>query len=118
MFAVLLFLYAAAGGAVGVGWLAVLVKRHVAGPPPRPPFINLLSIHLLFAPLALAGGVLAVGFFRAAGRAYWRLNLDDLERASIALKRLWLWAGVMMIILILFPAAMVIAAILTGEWPG
>src|SRR4051794_6503823 len=70
-FAVLLFTYAAVGGAVGVGWLAVLAWRLAAGPAPRPPFITVASINLLFAPLALTGGLLAVGYFRAAGRAYW-----------------------------------------------
>jgi hypothetical protein len=77
------------------------------------------SINLLFAPIALAGGVLAIGYFRAAGRAYWRRNSDDLERASTALKRLWLWAGVTMIILIAFPAIMIVVAMfVTHDWPG
>ena len=118
LLAVLLFIYAAAGGAAGVGWLVFLFHRLVAGPPPAKPFINVFSINLLFAPIALTGGLLAILFFRAAGRAYWRRNSDDLERAAIALKRLWLWAGVTMIVLVTVPAAMLVAAILTGEWPG
>ena len=118
-FAVFLFVYAAAGGAVGGVWLAVLVKRLVAGPPPTPPFINPWSVNLLFAPIALAGGVLAVGYVRAAGRAYWRRDSDALERASIALKRLWLWAGVAMIVLIALAAVVIaIAMFVTHDWPG
>ena len=118
-FAVLLFTYAAAGGAVGVVWLFILVTRLVTGPPPRPPFINPASVNLLFAPIALAGGVLAVGFFRAAGRAYRRRISADLERASVALKRLWLWAGVTMIVLIALPAIVIfIAMFVTHDWPG
>jgi uncharacterized membrane protein YbhN (UPF0104 family) len=118
-FAVLLFTYAAAGGAVGVGWLVLLVYRLFAGPPPTRPFINLASINLLFAPIALVGGLLAVAYFRAAGRAYWRRSCDDLERASIALKRLWVWAGVATIILIAFPVCMILVAMfVTHDWPG
>jgi len=118
-FAVLLFVYVAVGGAVGVGWLVFLSIRLLAGPPPTPPFINVASVNLLFAPIALAGGLLAVGFFRAAGRAYRRRDSDDLERASVALKRLWLWAGVAMIVLIAFPAIMIaVAMFVTHDWPG
>jgi hypothetical protein len=119
LLAIVLFSYAAAGGAVGVGWLGVLVWRLAKGPAPTPPFITVASINLLFAPLALAGGVLTAGFFRAAGRAYWRRESDGLERASIALKRLWLWAGVTVILLIAFPAIMILVAMfVTHDWPG
>jgi hypothetical protein len=119
MFAVLLFTYTAVGGAVGMVWLVILVAKIIRGPAPTPPFITVWSINLLFAPIALAGGVLAVGYFRAAGRAYFRRNFDDLERASIALKRLWLWAGVRMIVLIAFPAVMILVAMfVTHDWPG
>jgi len=118
-FAVLLFMYAAAGGAVGVGWLIFLVYRFYAGPRLTPPFINFASINLLFAPIALAGGLLAVAYFRAAGRAYWRRSSDDLERASIALKRLWLWAGVATIVLIAFPVCIILVGMfITHDWPG
>ena len=118
-FAVLLFAYAAAGGGVGIVWLVLLLNRLVAGPPPTPPFINLASVHLLFAPLALVGGLLAVGYFHAAGRAYWRRSSDDLERASIALKRLWLWAGLSTIVLMALPVCMLlIAMFVTHDWPG
>jgi uncharacterized membrane protein YbhN (UPF0104 family) len=118
-FAVLLFAYAAAGGAAGVGWLVFLVERSYAGPPPTRPFINVASVNLLFAPIALAGGLLAVAYFRAAGRAYWKRNSDDLERASIALKRLSLWAGVATIVVIAFPACMILVAMfVTHDWPG
>jgi hypothetical protein len=102
-----------------VGWLVVLIQRLVAGPPPKPPFVNVWSINLLFAPIALLGGVLAVGYFRCAGRAYWRRNSDDLERASIALRRLWLWAGVAVIVLIACPVILIaIAMFVTHDWPG
>jgi hypothetical protein len=118
-FAALLFLYAAAGGAVGIGWLTLLFVKLVAGPPPKPPFINLASINLLFAPIALAGGLLAVSYFRAAGRACWRRSSDDLERASVALRRLWLWAGVATMLFIAVPVCMVlIAMFVTHDWPG
>jgi hypothetical protein len=118
-FAILLFMYVAAGGTVGVGWLVLLVYRLFAGPPPTRPFINVASINLLFAPIALAGGLLAVGYFRAAGRAYWRRDSDDLERAAVALKRLWLWAGVAAIVLIAFPVCMILVAMfVTHDWPG
>jgi len=118
-FAVLLFAYAAPGGAVGVGWLGILLYRLVVGPPPGRPFINFASVNLLFAPIALAGGLLAVAYFRAAGRAYWRRSSDDLERASIALNRLWLWAGMATIVLIAFPVCMILVAMfVTHDWPG
>jgi len=118
-FAVLLFAYAAAGGTVGVGWLVILFARLFAGPPPTKPFITAASINLLFAPIALIGGLLAVGYFRAAGRAYWRRSSDDLERASIALNRLWLWAGMATIVLIAFPVCMILVAMfVTHDWPG
>ena len=118
LFAIFLFGYATVGGAIGVGWLVILISRFASGPPPTRPFIVWQSINLLFAPLALVGGLLAIAYLRAAGRAYWRRSSDDLEHASIALKRLWRWAGVGLIILIAFPVLMVVAAMLTGEWPG
>jgi uncharacterized membrane protein YbhN (UPF0104 family) len=118
-FAVLLFTYAAAGGAVGVVWLVLLFTRLVAGPPPTRPFINPASINLLFAPIALAGALLAVAYVRAAGRAYWRRDGDDLERTAIALRRLWLWAGVATIVLIAFPVCILLVAMfVTHDWPG
>lgn len=117
LFAIPLFLYAAVGGTVGIGWVVILASRLVTGPAPTPPYINFASINLLFAPIALVGGVLAVRYFRAAGRAYWRRDGDDVERALVALKRLWLWVGVTIIVLILFPVSMVVAAVLTHEWP-
>lgn len=119
LFAVLLFMYAAAGGAVGVVWLVLLLRRLVAGPPPRPPYINPWSINLLFAPLAAVGGGLAVSYFRAAGNAYWRRNGDDLERASIRLKRLWLCAGAAVILMIALALCVIfIAMFVTHDWPG
>lgn len=117
-FSVLLFTYALVGGAVGVQWLIGLVDGLVAGPPPSRPFITASSVNLLFAPIALVGGVLASGYFTAAGCADWRHNPDDLERASIALNRLRLWAGATAIVLIAFLACMAVAAVLTGEFPG
>jgi hypothetical protein len=117
-FAALLLTYAVLGGAVGVLWLIGMVDGLVAGPPPSRPFITASSVNLLFAPIALAGGVLAAGYFSAAGCACRRHGPDDLERASIALKRLWLWTAVAAIILIAFLACMFVAAVLTGEFPG
>ena len=114
-FAILLLAYAALGGAAGVLWLIDLVDKLVTRPPPGRPFITALSVNLLFAPIALAGGVLAIIYSSAAGRAH---NSDDLERASIALKRLRLWAGVAVVVLIAFLVCMAVAAVLTGEFPG
>ncbi|QDV38723.1 hypothetical protein [Tautonia plasticadhaerens] len=116
--AVFLLTYAAVGGTAGVLWLIALVDQSVTGPPPSRPFITVWSVNLLFAPVALVGGVLAVEYYSAAWFASWRRDSDDLERASIALKRLRLWAGAAMIILIAFLACMAAAAVLTGEFPG
>lgn len=111
---VLLFTYAAVGGAAGVIWLVDLASRLAAGPPPTKPFITAWSVNLLFAPIALAGGVLALGCFSAAESR----NIDDLERASAAVARLRLWARAAVIVLIAFLACMFLAAVLTGEFPG
>jgi hypothetical protein len=116
--AVLLYLYAAVGGAVGVGWLFALVGRLVAGPPPGRPFVTVWSVNLLFAPVALVGAVLASGYLRAVGCALARGGADELGRVSVAVKRLWVWAGVAMSVVVAFAGAMVVAAVLTGEWPG
>ena len=118
LFAVVMFLYAVVGGAIGMVWLVDLITRFAAGPPPTRPFITVSSIHLLFAPIALVGGVLAIGFFRAASRARSRRDAGDVARASVALRRLWRWGGVTIAVLIVFSAAMVAAAVVTGEWPG
>jgi hypothetical protein len=115
---VLLLAYAAVGGTVGVLWLIDLAGRLGAGPPPTRPFITAWSVNLLFAPIALAGGVLAIGYSSAAGYTNRRHDADDLERASIALRRLRLWAGVAVIVLVAFLACMAVAAVLTGEFPG
>lgn len=117
-FGVLLFSYAAVGGTVGLGWLAWLIWSLVTGPAPSRPFITIASVNLLFAPIAFAGAVRAIAYHRAVGQAYFRRNTDDLDRASIASRRLCVWAGAATIVLIAFPVCMVLAAILTGEWPG
>ena len=117
-FAVLFFLYGAVGGIVGVIWLVGLINGFISGPPPTKPFITAESVNLLFAPIALVGGTLALSYHHAAGHACWRKSFDDLERASTALKRLWVWASAAITVLFVFCVCMVIAAILTGEWPG
>ena len=111
---VLLFTYAAVGGAAGVIWLVDLASRIAAGPPPTKPFITAWSVNLLFAPIALVGGVLALRCFSAAESR----NIDDLERASATVARLRLWARVAVIVLIASLACMFLAAVLTGEFPG
>jgi hypothetical protein len=118
-FAILLFTYAAVGGTVGVVWLIILVRRLIMGPAPTPPFINVASINLLFAPIALVGALLTIAYFRAAGRACGRRSSDDLERASIAQKRLWLWLAVAIVVVIAFAATMILVAMfVTHDWPG
>jgi hypothetical protein len=117
-FAALLFSYVVVGGGAGVLWLIDLVNRLVAGSPPSRPFITAWSVNLLFAPIALVGGMLAIGCYSAAGYAYWRKNAADLNNASIALKRLWLWARVTAMVLIAFLVCMFVAVVLTGEFPG
>ena len=82
--AVVLLTYAAVGGTAGVLWLIALVQQFAMGPPPGRPFITIWSVNLLFAPVALVGGVLAVEYFSAAWLASWRQDSGDLERASAA----------------------------------
>ena len=66
--AVVLLTYAAVGGTAGVLWLIALVQQLVTGPPPGRPFITAWSVNLLFAPIALVGGVLAISLLLRRGR--------------------------------------------------
>jgi hypothetical protein len=114
----ILFAYAVSGGAAGVVWLISLAQALVAGPPPAKPFITAWSVNLLFVPVALTGGLRALGYFSAAGHACERHDPADLERASVAMRRLLRWAGGALAVLVAFLACMAVAAVLTGEFPG
>ncbi|MDG3004395.1 hypothetical protein [Paludisphaera mucosa] len=81
-FSVLLLTYAAVGGTAGVMWLVALTEQFAAGPPPGRPFFTAWSVNLLFAPVALVGGVLTVECFCAAWLVSWRDDSSDLSRAS------------------------------------
>lgn len=112
-----LFVYALFGGGMGCVWLiALIVKR---GEPNFPvgQFIVISTGNLLFAPIALVGGFLAIRYHRAAGRAYNGRSSNDLERALITQGHIWRWAGVTMIALFALPAIILFVAACMNLWP-
>ena len=117
VFAVVLFVGAAAGGGLGTLWLVVfLVKRGEPGFP-ADKFVRLSTPNLVLAPVALAGAVLALRFIAAAGRAYNGRSSRDLERAMVAQKHVWLWAAATAVALFSVPVIFVIVARTRGGWP-
>ncbi len=111
-----LFMYAVAGAGLG-GWLVVL--RTNRGLPNFPvwQFIVITTANLLFAPLALVGGFLAMQHHVAAGRAHNRRSSPDLERALVAQLRVWRWGVVVIVALFGFPVAVLFVAALMDVWP-
>ncbi len=115
--AIFLFLYAVAGGGLGTMWLvAMIVKRDEPGFP-LGQFIVISTANLLFAPLALVGGVLAMRYINTAARAYNARSSEDLERAMIAQKHIWRWAGVTVIALFATPLIIAFVAGLMDVFP-
>ena len=117
LFAITLFVYALAGGGLGTIWLVVLIiKRRDPGFPVGQ-FILISTGNVMFAPIALVGGVLALRFIAAAGRAYNRRSSKDLERALIAQQHIWRWTGVTVIALLAFPVIVFLIAGIMGVFP-
>jgi hypothetical protein len=71
---------------------------------------------LIGAPLALVGGILAVRYHAAAGRANaWR-NSQDLDRALVAVGLIWRWAAVTVVALFALPLIILGIGVMTGAW--
>lgn len=117
VFAILLLLYAAAGGTIGTIWLVVLLTNQVTPGTPLGQFIVGSTFNLVCAPIALVGGILAILYFRAAGRAYARRGTDELERAMTAQLRVWRWAAVALTVLLGMPLIVIGLAIASNAWP-
>jgi hypothetical protein len=117
LFAIALFLYGVAGIGLGTVWLIVLITSRSRPNFPTGQFIVISTGNLLFAPLAIVGGVLAMRFILAAGRAYNSRSSDDLERALTAQQRIWRWAGMTVIALICFPVLVFFTAAMMNVWP-
>jgi hypothetical protein len=117
VFAIFLFLCAAASGGAGTLWLVVMLLNRRRPGFPSEQFLALTTPNLVLAPIALVGGVLALRYIAAARRAYNGRSSKDLERALIAQKHVWLWLAAVVIALFTLPLILVSVAVMTGEWP-
>ena len=117
LFAIFLFLYAAAGGGLGTVWLITLIIRRGQPGFPVGQFIVISTGNLLFVPIALVGGVLAMRYIAAAARAYNRRSSEELERALIRQRHVWCWAGATVIALLTFPVIVMFIAAMLNVWP-
>jgi hypothetical protein len=115
--AIFLFLYSLAGGGLGMFWLITLIARRHQPNFPVEQFIIISTANLVFAPLALVGGVLAMRYITAAVRAYNQRTSEDLERAMVAQAHIWRWAGVVVIALFMTPLIIVFIAGLMNVFP-
>jgi hypothetical protein len=111
-----MFIYALAGGIMGLVWLVVTIKRFADPSFPLAKFIVLIPPNLIGAPLALVGGILAVRYHAAAGRANaWR-NSQDFDRALVAVGLIWRWAAVTVVALFALPLIILGIGVITGAW--
>lgn len=117
LFAIALFVYALLGGGLGVVWTVVLILKRGQPNFPVGQFIVITTGNLMFAPIALIGGALAMRYIVAAGRAFNARSSDDLERALIRQKQIWIWAGMTMLALLAFPVIVLFIAALLNVWP-
>lgn len=111
--AVCMFLYAIVGGGLGVMWLLVAVFGSPGG---LVEFVILIPPNLIGAPLAFIGGILAVRYHAAVGRAMIRRNTEDLERALIRQTHIWRWAGATVLALFAMPPIILLTGYLAGIW--
>ena len=117
LFAVALFVYAAAGGVIGTICLVTLLANRGQPGFPVGAFIVLSAANLLFSPIALVGGVLAMRYTTAAGRAFNGRSSRELERALVAQKHVWRWAGVAVMALFALPLIVMFVAGMMDMWP-
>ena len=111
-----MFIYALAGGIMGTVWLVVTIRRFGDPTFELAKFIPLIVPNLLGAPLALIGGILALRYHAAAGRANaWR-NSQDLERALSTQGLIWRWAAVTLLALFAMPLIILWTGVMTGAW--
>jgi hypothetical protein len=112
-----MFVYALFGGGSATVWLVVWIARAGELADSFERFVVIVvPINLVGAPLALLGGILALRYHAAAGRAYSGRNSEDLDRALIAQTRIWRWAGVTVLALFALPLIIACVGWLTGVW--
>ena len=112
-----MFIYALVGGGMGIVWLVVLIQRRNDPSFPVGQFIVISSSNLLFAPIAIVGGVLAIRHHAAAGRAHMWRNSSDLERSLITQLYIWRWAALVMLALFATPLIVLGIAGIMGVFP-
>lgn len=117
LFAISLFVLAVAGAVLGsISLVALVANRRQSGFPVGQ-FIVVSTGNVLFAPVALVGGVLAMRYVAAAGRAYYRRCSEELERAVTAQKHVWHWAAAVVLAVFAFPVIVMFVAGMMDVWP-
>ena len=111
-----MFVYAAVGGTMGTVWLVVAIRRAGDASFPLAKFVVMIPPNLVGAPLALVGGLLAVQYHAAAGRAFYGRNSDELARALVVQGRIWRWAAVTVAALFAMPFIILGVGVLTRAW--
>lgn len=112
--AVGMFIYALIGGFLGVMWLGVIIFKRGQPDVSMLQFAIITPPNLIGAPLALIGGILALRYHAAVGRAHTWRNSEDLERAIIRLGHVWRWAGVTVLALFAMPPTILFTGWMLG----
>ena len=111
-----MFIYALVGGFLGTMWLLVAIFRGGQPEVGLTEFVIVIPPNLIGAPLALAGGLLAVRYHAAVGRTLARRNTEDLERALTLQLYIWRWAALAVLALFALPPIILVLGLLVGVW--
>ena len=103
LLAIALFVYSAVGGLGGAVLMVVIIINRGKDDISQPPAVVISVANLLFATLALIGGILLMRYWSAAGKACRLRRPEDLERSLIAQHRLWRYLVIVLISLLVLP---------------
>lgn len=116
LLAIALFVYSAVGSMGGAGALYVVMVEGGEGEVDfdAAPFIGLGVGNLIFATVAIIGGIYLMRFWSAAGRAIRLRRPEDLERVLIAQHRLWRFVCLVLVVVLALPF-LIIALLIHGD---
>jgi hypothetical protein len=109
--AIAMFIYSLIGGVLGTMWTLAVI---FGNPGNLFQFAIIIPPNVIGAPLAFTGGLLAVRYHAAVGRANARRNTEDLERALTLQLYIWRWAGITVLALFAMPPSILALGWLLG----
>ena len=117
LLAIALFVYAGVGGLGGAGMLFVAITEGGGEADfEAAPFYVIGITNLVFALLALVGGIYLMRFWSAAGLALRLRRPEDMDRVLIAQHRVWRFACIVLVAVLALPFMLVALLIATGGW--